>query len=87
MTPEREVWLKNRCAQFLAFFDRYGVSRSENFDGPRNHTRIGAAIACKHHHYRACIDTMAALLVHKAFEVPKLEMTVVEPEDRCPGHH
>jgi hypothetical protein len=83
MTPEREGWLKNRCAQLVAFFDRYGVSRSENSDGPRNHTRIGAAIACERHHYRACIDTMAALLVRKAFEVPKPRMAAVEAEDRC----
>src|SRR5262245_58048363 len=71
MTPARTAWLQARCAQLVAFFDYYGVSRSENSDGPRNHTRIGAVIECSRDNYRTGIDTMAALLVRKAFAVPK----------------
>jgi hypothetical protein len=81
MTPERQAWLKKRCAQLVAFFDYYGVSRGENSDGPRNHTRIGATIDCERTHYRAGIDTMGALLVRKAFELPTPGTPVVEPED------
>lgn len=81
MTPERAAWLKGRCAQLVAFFDRYGVSRGENSDGPRNHTRIGASIECGKAEYRRGIDMMAALLVRKAFDVPKPGMQVVEPSD------
>jgi hypothetical protein len=81
MTPERIAWLKKRCGQLVAFFDYYGVSRGENSDGPRNHTRIGATIDCERTHYRTGIDTMAALLVRKAFEVPKPGTPAVEPED------
>jgi hypothetical protein len=81
MTPQRLAWLKGRCSQLVAFFDYYGVSRGENTDGARNFTRIGAAIECERTHYRNGIDTMAALLVRKAFEVPKPGAPAVEPED------
>jgi hypothetical protein len=81
MTPQRVAWLKGRCAQLVAFFDYYGVSRGENSDGARNHTRIGAAIECERTSYRTGIDTMAAMLVRKAFDLPKPNTPVVEPED------
>lgn len=81
MTPERLAWLKGRCSQLVAYFDRYGVGRGENSDGPRNHTRIGAAIECERRNYRGGIDTMGALLVRKAFAIPKPGVPVVEPED------
>jgi hypothetical protein len=81
MTPERIAWLKKRCAQLVAYFDYYSVGRGENSDGPRNHTRIGATIECERVHYRTGIDTMAALLGRKAFEVPKPGTPAVEPED------
>ena len=81
MTPARVAWLKGRCSQLAAFFDYYGVSRGENSDGPRNHTRIGATIECGRTHYRTGIDTMAALLKRKAFDVPKPGTPAVEPED------
>ena len=81
MTPERVAWLKKRCSQFVALFDYYGVSRGENSDGPRNHTRIGAVIECERTHYRTGIDTMAGLLNRKAFGRPKPGTPAVEPED------
>ena len=81
MTPERSAWLKKRCSQLVAFFDYYGVSRGENSDGPRNHTRIGATIECERTHYRTGIDTMAALLKRKAFDVPAPGTPAIEPED------
>src|SRR5262245_56337612 len=36
--------LKARCDQLISIYDRYGASRSENSDGARNHTRIGAGV-------------------------------------------
>lgn len=81
MTAARSAWLKSRCAELVAYFDRYGVGRGENSDGPRNHTRIGAAIECERSYYRTGIDTMAQLLVRKAFDVPKPGRAAVEPED------
>ena len=81
MTPQRTAWLKGRCSQLVAYFDRYGVGRGENSDGPRNHTRIGAAIECERVNYRQGIDTMAALLKRKAFDVPKAGAPALEPED------
>ena len=81
MTPERLGWLKKRCSQLVAVFDYYNVSRGENSDGPRNHTRIGAVIECERSNYRYGIDTMATLLLNKAEDVPKAGEPAVEPED------
>ena len=81
MTPERSAWLKSRCSQLVAYYDRYGVGRSENSDGARNHTRIAAAIDCERSNYRNGIDSMGALLVRKSFDIPEPGMPVVEPED------
>ncbi len=33
---------KARCSQLIAYYDRFGVGRSNNSDGRRNHTRIDA---------------------------------------------
>src|ERR1044072_7302026 len=81
MTPQRVDWLKKRCAQLVAYFDYYGAGRGENSDGPRNHTRIGASIECQRGNYRKGIDMEAALLVRKAFVVPKPNVPAMEPED------
>jgi hypothetical protein len=59
-----------RCAQLVAFYDRYGRSRSLNSDGARNHTRIGANIDCERGHYEKGIAIMGDLLRRKAFDVP-----------------
>jgi hypothetical protein len=59
-----------RCAQLVAFYDRYGRSRSLNSDGGRNHTRIGANIDCERGHYEKGIAIMEDLLRKKAFDVP-----------------
>jgi hypothetical protein len=81
MTPDRLAWLKNRCAQLVAYFDYYGVSIGANSDGPRNHTRIRAVIDCERSNYRNGIDTMAALLKRKAFVVPGPGTPALEPQD------
>jgi hypothetical protein len=81
MSPARIVWMKERCSQLVAFFDYYGVSRGENSDGPRNHTRIAAAIECQQGDLRAGKRTMEALLVNKAFVAPPPNRPEVEPED------
>ena len=81
MTPERIGWLKKRCAQLVAYYDYWAVGRGENSDGPRNHTRIGAAIDCERANYRGGIDHMARLLVVKSFECPKVGTPAMEPED------
>jgi len=81
MSPARMTWMKGRCSQLVAFFDYYGVSRGENSDGPRNHTRIGAVIECERTHFRTGVKTMEALLKRKAFDLPKPGTPEVEPED------
>jgi hypothetical protein len=62
--------LKARCSQLLAYYDWYGSSRSENSDGARNPTRIGASIDCDHGRYSEGIAAMEALLRAKNFDVP-----------------
>jgi hypothetical protein len=81
MSPARTTWMKGRCSQLVAFFDYYGVSRGENSDGPRNHTRIGAALECEQTNFRTGVKTMEALLKRKAFDLPKPGTPEVEPED------
>jgi hypothetical protein len=62
--------LKQRCNQLLSYYDRYGASRSENSDGARNMTRIGAGIDCEKGRYQESIATMEGLLKQKHFDVP-----------------
>lgn len=81
MTPQRLAWLKARCTQLVAFYDRWGVGRGENSDGARNHTRIGAALECEKGNYRVGIDTMDSLIARKGFDVPRHLTLVHEPED------
>lgn len=59
-----------RCAQLVAFYDRYGVGRSTNSDGRRNHTRIAAELDCQRGDYQKGIAAMEDLLRRKAFAVP-----------------
>jgi hypothetical protein len=63
--------LKARCDQLVAYYDYYNVSRSENSDGRRNHTRIGAEIDCERGNYEVGIKAMERLLTNKAFTVPQ----------------
>jgi hypothetical protein len=62
--------LKARCDQLISYFDRYGASRSENSDGARNPTRMGAGIDCEQGRYNQGISAMEALLRSKNFDVP-----------------
>ena len=62
--------LAQRCAQLIAFYDRYGVGRSNNSDGRRNHTRIGAQFDCERGQLEKGIAIMENLLRNKAFAVP-----------------
>ena len=65
-----EVSPQERCAQLVAYYDRYGVGRSNNSDGRRNHTRIGAEIDCQRGDDQKGIAVMEDLLRRKAFTVP-----------------
>jgi hypothetical protein len=49
-------------------YDRYGASRSENSDGARNHTRIGAGIDCANGHAAEGVAAMEELLKDKKFD-------------------
>lgn len=57
-----------RCAQLVAYYDRYGVG-STNSDGRRNHTRIAASIDCRNDRYAEGIATIEKLLRNKKFTV------------------
>jgi len=67
---EATAQLKARCQQLIAYFDRFGASRSNNSDGRRNHTRISAEIDCSKGLYAEGIAEMEALLRRKKFTPP-----------------
>lgn len=61
---------RERCAQLIAYFDRFGAGRSENSDGVRNHTRLSAIIDCERGLYDEGIKEIQDLLRRKKFTVP-----------------
>lgn len=73
--------LKARCAQLIAYYDRYGMGRSTDSDGRRNHTRLAASIDCANGDYEKGIAAMEALLVAKKFTVPPPGPDVPEDDD------
>ena len=69
-TAPNNADLKARCDQLISMYDRYGASRSENSDGARNHTRIGAGIDCASGHAAEGVAAMEELLKDKKFDAP-----------------
>jgi hypothetical protein len=54
---------KKRCTDLVAFYDRWGATRTpDNSDGARNHRRIAAEIDCQRGDYATGIARMEALL-------------------------
>lgn len=78
---QSEAALKARCAQLIAYYDRFAVGRSTDSDGRRNHTRIGAGIDCADGRYAQGIAAMEALLVRRRFAVPPPGPDVPEDDD------
>jgi hypothetical protein len=72
--------LKARCRQLIAYFDRWAVGRSNDSDGRRNHTRLGAEIDCQRGDYAEGIAIMERLLRSKKLTSPSLGLPD-EPED------
>jgi hypothetical protein len=70
VSPQASVSQQARCAQLVSYYDRYGVGRSTNSDGRRNHTRIAAELYCQQGDYQKGIAMMEDLLRKKAFTVP-----------------
>lgn len=81
VASQSKATLKARCAQLVAYYDRYGVGRSLNSDGRRNHTRIAAEIDCSRGQYAEGISAMEKLLVAKKFTLPAPGPNVVEDDD------
>ncbi len=67
---QTEAQLRARCSQLIAFYDRYGVGRSNNSDGRRNHTRLAAEFDCARGDFAKGIAEMEALFKRKAFTPP-----------------
>ncbi len=78
---QSEAALKARCAQLIAYYDRFAVGRSTDSDGRRNHTRIGASIDCAKGRYAQGIAAMEALLTRRRFTVPPPGPDVPEDDD------
>lgn len=72
--------LKARCSQLIAFFDRFAVGRSNDSDGRRNHTRLGAEIDCRRGLYAEGIAIMEDLLRRRRLTAPPPGLPN-EPED------
>ena len=77
--------LKARCDQLISYYDRYGAGRSENSDGARNTTRIGAGIDCERGRYNEGIAAMEALLRNKNFDVPPVPTGVAQTPGGTPS--
>ena len=75
------IYLRQRCEQLVAYYDYYGVSRKQNSDGRRNHTRIKAAIECQRGDCLAGINRMLVLMRNKAMVPPLVGARFSEPED------
>jgi hypothetical protein len=65
-----EAGLKARCRQLIAYYDRYGLTRSAHSDGRRNLTRLGAEVDCRNGLYAEGIAAMEKLMRNKNFTVP-----------------
>ena len=74
--------LKARCNQLTSFYDRYGASRSENSDGARNHTRIGAGVDCEQGRYAEGVAAMESLMKRKHFDLPPPTTGVAQTPSR-----
>ncbi len=70
-----------RCAQLIAYYDRFGMGRSTDSDGRRNHTRLGVAVDCANGLYAEGIQAMEDLLRRKKFTPPLPGPTVPEDDD------
>lgn len=69
--PVADAAAKKRCDDLVAFYDRWGATRTpDNSDGARNHRRINAALDCQRGDYEKGIAKMEALLHDKGFTVP-----------------
>src|SRR5262245_33809558 len=71
--------LKARCDQLTSYYDRYGVGRSENSDGARNHTRIAAGLDCQQGQYEKGIASMEDLLKNKKLDAPSAPTAIAQP--------
>ena len=74
--------LKARCEQLISIYDRYGASRSENSDGARNHTRIGAGVDCEQGRYAEGVAAMETLMKRKHFDLPPPTTGVAQTPSR-----
>jgi hypothetical protein len=77
--------LAGYCTTLTSFYDRFGASRSQNSDGARNMTRIGAGIDCKRGDYEAGISTMHTLLLQKRFTPPSEPAGLAQASPAAPA--
>ncbi len=69
--PAADAVAKKRCDDLVAYYDRWGATRTpDNSDGARNHRRINAAFDCERGDYEKGIAKMETLLHDKGFTIP-----------------
>jgi hypothetical protein len=83
---QADVSPASRCAQLIAFYDRYAVGRSADSDGRRNHTRIGAEFDCQRGDYQKGIAIMEDQLRRRGFAVPAPAPPVSVPPLESPEY-
>ena len=71
--------LELRCSQLIAFYDRFGIGRSQNSDGRRNHHIIGAAVDCAKGRWLEGVQSLEHLLRNKKFSSPPPNPDPTEP--------
>ena len=82
-----EAELIGHCEQPVKTYDLYGAGRSENSDGARNHTRIGACVDCTNGRAGEGIETMTALLLRKNFDLPPRDVARFPSTTKAPCLH
>ena len=86
LVAQADIDPASRCAQLVAFYDRYCVGRSNNSDGRRNHTRIAAEFDCQRGDFRRGIAIMEDLLRKKGFAVPTPAPPITVPPLESPEY-
>ena len=75
-----------RCAQLIAYYDRYAVGRSNDSDGRRNHTRIAAEFDCQRGDFQKGIAIMEEQLRRRGFTVPTPAPPITVPPLESPEY-
>jgi hypothetical protein len=73
--PVADAAAKRRCNELMAFYDRWGATKTpDNSDGARNHNRIAAEFDCKRGDYAAGIAKMESQIHNRLRMDPPVDV-------------